>query len=193
MTSYKIAPPKPFKGEVDMIDEWLFVAKNFIQGNKIDDGAVFPTLVPYLEGSALTWASTLTTPLANFEEFQTALKARFPAVPDSILRQQWLEVEHKGKLDDYVTNFTAAAKKVKAATEQEKTFHFINGLKGKLKQEVLLSGKHFQTATTRNQPSKKLTERWHGPYKVLQRIGVVAYKLEFPKNMKIPTCFMYHS
>jgi len=56
-------------------------------------------------------------------------------------------------------------------------------------EEVLLSGKHFQTATTRNQPSKKLTERWHGPYKVLQRIGAVAYKLEIPKNMKIHNVF----
>lgn len=36
---------------------------------------------------------------------------------------------------------------------------------------------------------KRLSPRFAGPFKVLRRVGKLAYKLELPSNIKVPSCF----
>lgn len=49
---------------------------------------------------------------------------------------------------------------------------------------------HRQTSTTRESYSK-LARRFHGPLQVLQKIGMVAYKLQLPKGSHIHPSFNY--
>ena len=50
---------------------------------------------------------------------------------------------------------------------------------------VLLDGRGLET----DLPSKKLSDRQHGPFEVIERIGDVSYRLKLPTNWKIHDVF----
>ena len=45
------------------------------------------------------------------------------------------------------------------------------------------------TPEARNQPSRKLRPKWFGPFKVIERIGSNAYRLEFPHTIRCHPVF----
>src|SRR5262249_31925803 len=54
---------------------------------------------------------------------------------------------------------------------------------------VLLHSENITVDNQKERPSAKLAGQYIGPFKVLDRIGEVAYKLELPENMKIHNVF----
>ena len=54
---------------------------------------------------------------------------------------------------------------------------------------VLLSSRHITLQQLSNQPSKKLQNKFLGPFKIIAKISAVAYKLELPSTMKIHPVF----
>ncbi|OIT33078.1 hypothetical protein A4A49_64184, partial [Nicotiana attenuata] len=54
---------------------------------------------------------------------------------------------------------------------------------------VYVKLKPYRQSTLRLQRDHKLGRRYFGPYKVLKRIGAIAYRLEFPEAAKIHSVF----
>src|SRR5437879_2584131 len=87
-----------------------------------------------------------------------------------------------------VKDFAALFKKVVTASEKAKESMKLQADKHRLPipnyqvgQEVWLSTDHLHML---NRPSKKLTEKWIGPYEVL-RVAPNAVELKLPKSLKI--------
>lgn len=55
--------------------------------------------------------------------------------------------------------------------------------------KVLLKADNFKVDNDKLRASKKLSDRFVGPFTILERIGTVAYKLELPDSMKIHNVF----
>src|SRR3954466_9780698 len=54
---------------------------------------------------------------------------------------------------------------------------------------VLLSSAHINLASQAKRPSRKLQHRFIGPYRIVQKISAVTYKLELPSTLKIHPVF----
>jgi hypothetical protein len=55
--------------------------------------------------------------------------------------------------------------------------------------QVLVSSAHINLASQAKRPSKKLQHRFIGPYRIIQKVSPVAYKLELPDSLKIHPVF----
>ena len=55
--------------------------------------------------------------------------------------------------------------------------------------QVLLSSAHINLASQAKRPSKKLQHRFIGPYRIIQKVSPVAYKLDIPQTLKIHPVF----
>jgi hypothetical protein len=55
--------------------------------------------------------------------------------------------------------------------------------------EVLLSAAHIDVAVNVKRPSKKLMTKYLGPYKILEKVGTVSYKLQLPPTMQVHNVF----
>ena len=53
---------------------------------------------------------------------------------------------------------------------------------------VLLSNKHFQPPELRDQPYRKLSPKYSGPYKIIEKVGI-SYKLDLPQNWSVHPVF----
>jgi hypothetical protein len=75
-----------------------------------------------------------------------------------------------------------------AARSRQKLFADENRREVELKvgQDVLLSTANFKLA---HSGTRKLLPKWVGPFKVIERIGKVAYKVELPPNPKMHDVF----
>jgi hypothetical protein len=56
-------------------------------------------------------------------------------------------------------------------------------------EQVLLSANHINLASQAKRPTKKLQHRFIGPYRIIQKVSAVAYKLELPNSLKIHPVF----
>lgn len=77
----------------------------------------------------------------------------------------------------------AQAQQAKYANEKRREEEF------KVGEEVLLSTTNFALGVQRDRPARKLQHKFAGPYKILQKISPVAYRLELPKESKIHSVF----
>jgi hypothetical protein len=55
--------------------------------------------------------------------------------------------------------------------------------------QVLLSANHINLASQALCPTKKLQHRFLGPYRVVKRVSLVAYRLELPESLRIHPVF----
>ena len=55
--------------------------------------------------------------------------------------------------------------------------------------QVLLSSAHINLASQAKRPSKKLQHQFIGPYRIVQKVSPVAYKLDLPNTLKIHPVF----
>ena len=57
---------------------------------------------------------------------------------------------------------------------------------------VFLKLQHYRQTSVQHRRSHKLSKRFFGPFKILERIGNVAYRLQLPQNAKIHSfpCFI---
>ena len=84
------------------------------------------------------------------------------------------------------------AKDMLVLTQQRQT-QYINKKRKhilyKVDDKILLLMKNLTTPTDKNRPARKLTPKFVGPFKIIEKISETAYKVELPHNMKMHPVF----
>jgi hypothetical protein len=55
--------------------------------------------------------------------------------------------------------------------------------------KVLLSTRHINNPVDRNRPTRKLSPKFIGPYRIIKKVSVTAYKLDLPNTFRIHPVF----
>ena len=87
-----------------------------------------------------------------------------------------------------IENITAAA----ARQEQYANKH-CHEVEFEIGQEVLVNQRYINPANYPQTAKKKLASKYAGPYKIIERIGKVAYRLDLPTNIKAHNVFHVHT
>jgi len=58
---------------------------------------------------------------------------------------------------------------------------------------VFLILQPYRQSSLKKSGAKKLKSRFYGPYKVIQRVGEVAYELELSGEVRSTMCFMFRA
>lgn len=103
------------------------------------------------------------TDVNSVEEFLTRMKSTLAIAKDVLSRAQDRQAQYANQY------------------RKEGTF--------KIGDEVLLSTENIQLGTQKRRPSKKLTPKFIGPFKIIQKISDVTYKLDLPNTMRIHPVF----
>src|SRR5215204_4331798 len=93
---------------------------------------------------------------------------------------------------EQITNATEMARDalVLAKANQEKNANKSRrDVQFEIDDQVLLSSAHIHLASQATRPSKKLQHQFIGPYRVIQKVSPVAYKLDLPDTLKIHPVF----
>jgi hypothetical protein len=117
----------------------------------------------------------------SFGAAPTLADAENESVRDNLLEgQKFLEM--------LKLNLTRAQNKMKIVADAKRsprTFQV-----GEL---VLLKLQPYAQSSVVNRPCPKLAMKYFVPYKVLEKIGSTAYKLELPDHSQVIRCLMYHN
>jgi len=94
-------------------------------------------------------------------------------------------IEHwQLQLEALKQSLERAQNRMKMIADKKRTdFHFNVG------DQVLLKLQPYTQSSVANRPYPKLAYKYYGPYKVLDRVGTVAYRLELPANSMIHPVF----
>jgi hypothetical protein len=108
-----------------------------------------------------------------------------PSVPSETPPSVAEVIENREKhLEALKYNLARAQNRMKILADQKRIdFQFAVG------DQVLLKLQPYTQSSVANRPFPKLAFKYFGPYKVLERIGAVAYRLELPANSLIHNVF----
>ncbi|CAM8941131.1 unnamed protein product [Rhodiola kirilowii] len=79
-------------------------------------------------------------------------------------------------------------KKAQQRMEQQANRHRLN-VEYEVGDWVFVRLQPYQQSTVRNQRTTKLTRRYYGPFKIMQHVGKVAYRVSLPEGAKIHDVF----
>lgn len=107
------------------------------------------------------------------------------SVPPDIATSVTDTIEHRQlQLEALKQSLERAQNRMKMIADKKRTdFHFNVG------DQVLLKLQPYTQSSVANRPYPKLAYKYYGPYKVLDRVGTVAYRLELPANSMIHPVF----
>src|SRR3954462_3008562 len=105
-------------------------------------------------------------------------------IPDNIpAASEWLE--HLNNTMKQVTDALVLAKANQETNANKKR----RDLQFDIGDQVLLSSSHINLASQSARPTKKLQHRYIGPYRIIQKVSPVTYKLELPDTLKVHPVF----
>jgi len=107
------------------------------------------------------------------------------SVPPGITTSVTDNIEHwQLQLEALKQSLERAQNRMKMIADRKRTdFHFNVG------DQVLLKLQPYTQSSVANRPYSKLAYKYYGSYKVLDRVGTVAYRLELPANSMIHPVF----
>jgi len=107
------------------------------------------------------------------------------SVPPDIATSVTDTIEHRQlQLEALKQSLERAQNIMKMIADRKRTdFHFNVG------DQVLLKLQPYTQSSVANRPYPKLAYKYYGPYKVMDRVGTVAYRLELPANSMIHPVF----
>ena len=117
---------------------------------------------------------------------------RDPYNPYSAIKQLPDKIPAVAEFLEALSNTTKIAKDalVLAKANQERNANKARrDVKYEVGDQVLLSANHINLASQAKQPTKKLQHRFIGPYRIIQKVSAVAYKLDLPNSLKIHPVF----
>jgi transposase InsO family protein len=115
-----------------------------------------------------------------------------PNLPSSLIKPQETPVP---AVDDFINELSLLTQRAKdeitAAQIKQQQYQDANRKEElfEVGEEVLLSTKHLTPINLKERPSKKLQQRFVGPFKILTKIGQVAYRLDLGPNYRIHNVF----
>lgn len=118
---------------------------------------------------------------------------RHPTVPAAMIDSQWRTTSEVPSTQLTLTAWRSTLQAAKDAMRVAQEYQ-ARGREGpatpdfpsfKVGDQVMLSTKNVIPDSERQRPSRKLSAKYVGPFKIIQRITAGAYKLELPASMKI--------